>query len=223
MKNISTSRDKVTLQQIPLIATTKTDIEEKSKKLEKRLQQAWSVGMGLGLTWTAYGLFNQDYRSVLGGLSLFGVQAIGYAGYLDEKNSYQITAQQKQEAERNDLSLRGIVKICKDDKLYATVSLLGLGNVAYGIINGFATGDFDQIKYGTGLLGMCNLIKGNLSNDNEVSKICIKLGSVASIASFLFPTQTTSIILPKDGYSLRCYVESPSVLDLFKRTFGFSF
>lgn len=224
MINNTLTLDKVTVQQASPIATKKENrSEEKSKRLEQKTQQAWSIGMGLGLTWTAYGLFNQDYRSTLGGLGLFGLQAMGYAGYLEEKIPHEVLAEQKQEDEKIDLSLREIVKICKDDKLYAATTLFSLSVIAYGVMNGFATGDFDQIKFGTGLLGVCNLIKGNLSNNHEVSKVCIKLGSIASIASFLAPTQGSSIILQQENYHLRCHIESPSVLELFKEKLGVSF
>lgn len=133
-----------------------------------------------------------------------------------------VSIKQKQESEKIDLSLKGIVKICKGDKLYAASTLLSLSYIAYGVMNGCVTGSFDQFKYGKGLFGMCNLIKGNLSNDNDLSKVCIKLGSVLSIASFLFPSERSSIILPKDDYTLKCRIESPSVLNLFKKSLGLS-
>lgn len=135
----------------------------------------------------------------------------------------EISLEKRKGSEKFDLSLKGIVNLCKEDNLYATHTLLSLSLVAYGIINGCVTGDFAQVKFGTGLFGMCNLIKGQLTNDNEVSKLCIKLGTISSIASFLFPLHQSDVFfLLKDDYYYRCHIKTSSVYDLCKKSLGFS-
>lgn len=193
-----------------------------SPKPNKKVQIAWASGMSLGLAWAAYDLWNGDYRHSLLGLGVFGTQTLGYAGCLDEKISQQVSPQ-KNEAKEDRSIFHKFVQLSKDDRMYGLCTLVSLGAITYGVTNGFVTGDFTQAKFGTGLLGMCNLIKGNLSNDDKISKTCIKLGSIASIIFFLSSGDSTSIILKEiDQKTLKCSLYTPSILDIFKKALGFS-
>lgn len=79
MTSIRASTSGVTVQKAVHVEIPR---EEQNKKFKERMQQVWAVGVSLGLASTAYGFFSRDYRSILGGLSLFGIQVVGYAGYL---------------------------------------------------------------------------------------------------------------------------------------------
>jgi hypothetical protein len=114
-------------------------------------------------------------------------------------------------------------RLNKDDKMFQLITLGSLGILAYGLTNGVVTGDFTQAKYAAGLFGMCSLIKGNMAEDEEVSKTCIKLGSIASIIFFLTHGDSSHIIINEENTNpLRCTSYPPSILENLKQAWNIS-
>jgi hypothetical protein len=86
----------------------------------------------------------------------------------------------------NESSFGEFMKIAKDDKLYAAGTLYSLAVLTIGIIA--SPNNLNGIKQGIGLFAICNLIKGNLTEDEKIAKTCLKMGSAAAILSFFIPT-----------------------------------
>lgn len=140
---------------------------------------------------------------------------LGTTGYLDKHVSSQ-----KNKTKEGTSNFHKFIQLNKDDKMYALCTLLSLGAITYGLTNGFVTGDFTQAKFGTGLLGMCNLIKGNLSDDDQTSKTCIKLGSIASIIFILSSVGESAIYLSNKGNPLKCTPSPESILQSLKKAWN---
>lgn len=129
-------------------------MQERIHNIDKKTQKVRAIGMSLGLTWSAYGLFTGNYSHTLTGLSVAGAIPLSY--YFDKIKMRQDS--RNIELQDNASTFHKVVQICKNDILYATGTALSLGLIAYGLANGFVTGGFSQVKVGIEGLAMLNLI-----------------------------------------------------------------